>query len=91
MNKDVARTNKTHVQHDLARRKLHWASLTMGTQGWQRSRPRPSAPGATLLLLLAPSEQSPPAQGQAHCRSCTDKRLTSISSTRKTCGISWCP
>ena len=37
MNKDVACTNKTRVQHDLARRKLHWASLTMGTQGRQKS------------------------------------------------------
>ena len=29
MNKDVACTNRMHVQLDLARRKLHWASLTM--------------------------------------------------------------
>ena len=29
MNNDVAWTNKMHVQLDLARRKLHWASLTM--------------------------------------------------------------
>ena len=35
MNKDVACTNKTHVQHDLARRKLHWASLTMDTLAWR--------------------------------------------------------
>ena len=31
MNKDVACTNNKHVQHDLARRKLHWESLTMST------------------------------------------------------------
>ena len=37
MSKDVACTNRMHVQHDLARRKLHWASLTMGTQGRQKS------------------------------------------------------
>ena len=37
MNIDVACTNKMHVQHDLARRKLHWASLTMDIQERQKS------------------------------------------------------
>ena len=37
MNKDVACTNRMHVQLDLARRKLHWASLTMGIQERQKS------------------------------------------------------
>ena len=37
MNKDVACTNRMHVQLDLARRKLHWASLTMDIQERQKS------------------------------------------------------